>query len=350
MLSVQIMEAQGNEYVTLKHPPSMTNQQKKVNEIAFTQDKKNVATIGVTWNIVFLWNTETGEMLDQLEGHEKAIFHLAFSMDGRYIAVSGEYDRITIFDVEKREKKHFIDLIPFGSPDYDEWEQHYNSISKILFSPDGERLIAIFSRWIFVVETMTGEVIHQFKFGTDEYPAPSPPRGKIDFLLDGNRIIVRFGPGYKIIDTISGKIIRSEHVTGKSFYMLSEDKKSFYSLQSTGVEDETQLLEWDVETGESKGIKETLYIRSSDDVISPDLNYVLHGKENSEEASLTKVSDKSTALDLTSLNQNIFSKETTCKVFSPDGKTIGYGAGGDAYLIDISHLTSHVPYANELKN
>ncbi len=166
----------------------------------------------------------------------------------------------------------------------------------------------------------------------------------MEYLSDGKRIIVRFFPGYRIIDTITGILVRSEYITEKTFYMLSQDKKSFYCLNNTKPTDEWELLEWDVGTGEFIGKKADLYLPNRSDILSPDINYVLHGKYNSGEASLSKVSDKSTALELTSLDQNIFSKETTCKVFSPDGKTIGYGAGGDAYLIDISHLTSHADW------
>ncbi len=108
-----------------------------------------VATVGGSWNKVFLWDVGTGELLDELEEHETIIDILEYSMDGRYIAVSGQYGQFSIFDVEKKQKMYRKILIRYGSPDYDEIEQITNNIKSMLFSPDGERLVVTFYRWIF---------------------------------------------------------------------------------------------------------------------------------------------------------------------------------------------------------
>ena len=343
LLASQITAAQTREYVTLRHPPSMISTPKTIRDIAFSPDKKIVATAGVSWNKVFLWDTESGEMLDQLVYHSNT-YTLAYSSDGRYIAVSGLDDRFTVFDIEKSEAILTGDLIRYGSPDYDEIEQITNNIKSMLFSPDGERLVVSYVRWIFIIEIKTGKIIHKLRFGGEGYPAPSRPDNEMEFLLDGRRIIAGFAPGYKIIDTISGEVIRSEHISGKSFDMFSQDKKSYYCISYAGIKDEYELLKWDVETGELIGKVAELNLRHNYDIVSPDIQYVLHGNKYDSHARLERISDRSTALDIKGLNRNIFGQDETCKVFSPDGKTIGYGVGGDAYLIDISDLTSSVDW------
>ena len=59
--------------------------------VAFSPDGKHIVS-GSEDKTLQLWDTETGEMLQTLEGHKDEVWAVAFSPDGKCI-VSGSEDK-----------------------------------------------------------------------------------------------------------------------------------------------------------------------------------------------------------------------------------------------------------------
>jgi WD40 repeat protein len=64
--------------------------------VAFTPDGRVLATGGAD-RIIYLWDTRTGEPVNRLEGHQKAITDLAFSSDGQHLASASMDGRVRIW-------------------------------------------------------------------------------------------------------------------------------------------------------------------------------------------------------------------------------------------------------------
>jgi WD40 repeat protein len=64
--------------------------------VAISADGGLLATINVIGNLIRLWDTETGEPLNTLQGHDRAVRAVAFAPDGTYL-VSGGTDGLVRF-------------------------------------------------------------------------------------------------------------------------------------------------------------------------------------------------------------------------------------------------------------
>ncbi|MHC5597264.1 MAG: WD40 repeat domain-containing protein [Nostoc sp.] len=74
-----------------------------------------------------LWNLQTGQLLRTLQGHEKAIYSVAFSADGQTVA-SGSYDQtIKLWNLQTGQLLHTL-------------EGHEKAIYSLAFSADGQTL------------------------------------------------------------------------------------------------------------------------------------------------------------------------------------------------------------------
>jgi WD40 repeat protein len=97
--------------------------------VAFSPDGRRLAT-GGTKNRVWIWDVETGQKLQTLEGeHSGEVYTLAFSPDedGRWIATAGEDSVVKIWD------SHTGSFVR-------NFRGHTGLVSSLAFSPDGGRL------------------------------------------------------------------------------------------------------------------------------------------------------------------------------------------------------------------
>ncbi|MBN2502817.1 MAG: hypothetical protein JXB38_18705 [Anaerolineales bacterium] len=63
--------------------------------MTFNRDGSLLATIGKD-KAIYLWNTQTGELLNELALYSKAV-DITFSLDGRYIAAAGRDRRVQVW-------------------------------------------------------------------------------------------------------------------------------------------------------------------------------------------------------------------------------------------------------------
>jgi WD40 repeat protein len=73
----------------------------EVNSLAFSPDGSLLATAAEDGRIV-LWSVDTGQVVQVLSGHAKAVRALAFSRDGKWLASGGEELKVVIWDMTSR--------------------------------------------------------------------------------------------------------------------------------------------------------------------------------------------------------------------------------------------------------
>jgi len=59
--------------------------------------KLNMIVTGHENNIIYLWDADTGNLVDACNGHSLSTFSVKFSLDGRYLASSGDDSRIKLW-------------------------------------------------------------------------------------------------------------------------------------------------------------------------------------------------------------------------------------------------------------
>lgn len=159
---------------TLEVRWSLTNLPAFVLTLAFDPTGKYLATAGFE-NVIRIWDAATGTPVTTLAGHSNHIIGLTFSRDGRFLASGGFDTSLRVWDVEKSAIRHpFLNLgepvvgVGFsrdgtkvvggtksqiyvwdadtGKQVFYEWVQsaegHTDQLSRLLFSPDGKRVIS----------------------------------------------------------------------------------------------------------------------------------------------------------------------------------------------------------------
>lgn len=102
--------------------------QEAVTTAAFSHDGQLVAA-GSLDRTIRVWSVETGEELVRLEGHEEAVYTLAFAPDGRL--ATGSMDRsIRLWDVRA------------STPQAQVLNGHRDYVLSVAITPDGEWLVS----------------------------------------------------------------------------------------------------------------------------------------------------------------------------------------------------------------
>lgn len=104
-----------------------------VTSVALSPDGRYLAA-GSLDKVVRIWNTETGQVLDRLEGHSDSVYSIAFSPDGKNV-ISGSLDRtIMLWDVAAQGRTTTRPRMLF--------QGHKDFVLSVAYTPDGRWLMS----------------------------------------------------------------------------------------------------------------------------------------------------------------------------------------------------------------
>jgi len=178
-----------------------------------------------------LWKVNGGELelYKEMDGHNSAIYTMAFSPDGKHMVSGGAGTNLRLWDVDKKELKNRV-------------KGHYNAINTLVYSPDGQQLATCSNdKTVKLWKAATLEELKHFKgHSAAVYTVAFSPDGKRLASAGGDRTI-------KVWDVATGKELKSipyKDSVGVNAIAFSGDGKSLFTGDDSG-----QVTMWDIAAG-----------------------------------------------------------------------------------------------------
>ena len=280
-----------------------------VQAIAFSPDSSTLASGGYSPNhAIRLWDTDTGKLLDTLEGGEE-ILALTFSPDGTMLASSGGWPDypIQLWSLTHRQLQ-------------DTLFEHTRWTFALTFSADGKTLISgSEDHTVRLWDVHTGEVKCLLEEHRDDV-------NSVVLSPDGKTLASGSDDGtIQFWDMYTGELLAileedAKFPEGFSVIAFSPDGKTLASATAK------QIQLWDTHTKQLSGVLEGHTLDVTDIVFSPDRKTIASA---SWDCTL-RLWDTDTGK-----TRKIFGKHTNSVntvAFSPDGKTIASASRGLIYL------------------
>ena len=180
---------------------------------------------------VILWDIASGEILNQLHGHEGSVWNVAFSPDGKVAASAGSDQNIIIWDIASGQIQH-------------QFQAHTGAVFSIDFSTDGQKLVSASADTTLILwNTQTGDAIQRFE-------GHKVPVYNVVFTQDDQSIISISNDGEIIVwDIQTGKKhqqFQSSAQMPRQLTQLSDQN----IVISSGYMESDPLQFWNLETGE----------------------------------------------------------------------------------------------------
>jgi WD40 repeat protein len=276
-----------------------------INSTVYSPNGNNLASAGRD-QVIKLWNTSTGGLINILNGHSDWVNSLVYSPDGK-ILVSGSRDKtIKVWNVSTGREIRIL-------------SDHNNSVCSLAFSPDGNTLASgSADKTIKLWNVSTGKVITTLKGHSDSVLSLSyNPDGKILASGGADNTI-------KLWDISTSKVIYT--LLGHDNWVRSLAYSPDGKIIASGSSDTTIKL-WNVSTG-----KVIFTLTGHSDSV-PSLAFSPDGKILASGSG-----DKTIKLWNISIGRTIntlkgHSNSVRSLAFSPDGKTVASGSADNTIKI-----------------
>jgi len=271
---------------------------------AFSPDGKYIVSADETLRV---WSTETAALLvGPINVHTGYVTCVAFSHDSKRI-VSGSADgSLCVWNADTGDLVH-------GPWSDDQIQGHLTSV---LVSHDGNRIVCGSSGGVFVLSSMTGEIIHALKTDAGRIPPNSPC---LAISSDGSLIASTLEYGeFAISHSGTGETLRRGLLSLAYCLAFSPDGKEIAAGSWRGVEIcniETAIVIASVPLQLSKHLVSAI-------AFSPDGKYLVCGGEDNK-LNLWKRTSVDNWSHIAMINGHSDSNSISSVAFSPDGTWIG---------------------------
>ncbi len=262
-----------------------------INTVAFSPNG-SLALAGGDYGKLHLWNWRTGELVAVMEGHTGAILSAVFSPDGRFVASGGRDKTIKIWDVASGALLKTL-------------EGHAETVMSVAFSPDGRHLLSGGAdNMLLLWDANTGQILnfiesHLYAVTSVAYS----PDGR--YLLSGS-----LDKAARLWEADTGHLVKT--FSGHSGAVLSAVVSPNGSHVLTASGDKTLKL-WDIATGQATRTFEAHSHAVTSAVFSPDGRHILSGSW-----------DKTFKWWDAGTGQTVTSVDLTERTFSTNGHTSFY--------------------------
>ena len=272
--------------------------EKSVYSVSFSPDGRYLAT-GSTDNTAKLWEATTGRVVRTFQGHDDWVRPVSFSHDGRYLATGSTDKTAKLWEIATgREVRTFRG--------HDFW------INSVFFSPTGRYLATGSSdKTARLWETSTGRQVRTFRAHKDGVTSvPFSPDGRYLATGSGDKTA-------KLWEVATGRVVRT--FQGHKDFVQSVSFSPDGRYLATGSGDNTAKL-WEVSTG-----REVRTFKGHDEIVnsvsfSPDGRYLAIGSGDKT----AKLWDIATGRQVRTFKGH--SESVRSVSFSPDGRYLATGS------------------------
>lgn len=316
-----------------------TETTKIINDVVMSPDGKWLVSDGASEQSIFIWDVQTGDLVQELDGHAASIYALDFHPSGDYLLSGSRDDTARVWNTETWETEM---LIAYTGR---------NDLRNAMFLPDGRYALPVITDEMHTLHTSNSVALRDVPLrmslhNTDKRAIT--PDGKTFLRVLGNKIeffeIVRFEDvSYPLGETFGANVVEELYrLPGTDDYALAW---AIYRLQGSvfglaRMDAETGEIEWNVpvEGGGARGIAE----------VSPDGRYIVttffNGDPVREDWSMSLLlHDSTTGEPIRQFDEHI--NQVAGVAFSPDNQTL-YSVGGialRAWNVETGQEKFHIP-------